>query len=433
MKKITYIAILCLAVLLISCGKQKKQQKEQGQMENTKVSKNLSAKDILGNPDYQAISYGGYRFNTRDKQPSIEDLQQDLKIMHAMGIRVLRTYNVRLAHASNVLKAIKELKQENPSFEMYVMLGAWIDCKNAWTDMPVNHNEEAEYNAEEIQRAADLANQYPDIVKVIAVGNEAMVKWAATYYVQPNVILKWVMHLQKEKKSGKLNKDVWITCSDNFASWGGGDNLYHVPDLEKLYKAVDYVSIHTYPMHDTHYNPVFWGIMPKEKKLKNTKILNNVMKRSLNYAISQYDSVVSYMNSIGVKKPVHIGETGWASVSNGHYGPTGAKATDEYKQALYYNMMRDWSDKNKVSCFYFEAFDEPWKDYHNKLGSENHFGLFTVDGKAKYVLWDEVDKGTFEGLKRGDKAITKTYDGKLSDLLLEVDMPPIKKDIILNH
>ena len=39
---------------------------------------------------------------------------------------------------------------------------------------------------------------------------------------------------------------------------------------------------------------------------------------------------------------------------------------------------------SNMSCFYFEAFDEPWKDAHNKGGSENYFGLFTVDGKAKY-------------------------------------------------
>ena len=431
MKHLSYIAVFFVFVMLTSCGKQK--DKEEKTMKETKAKKSLTAKELLGNPDYQAISYGGYRMRTRDSQPTVSQLKQDLKIMHSMGIRFLRTYNVRLPHAANILKSIHELKQNDPDFEMYVMLGAWIDCKNAWTDLPVNHNEEAEYNADEIERAAELANKYPDIVKVIAVGNEAMVKWAATYYVQPNVILKWVNHLQKMKKEGKLDKDLWITSSDNFASWGGGDNLYHVKDLEKLVKAVDYLSIHTYPMHDTHYNPVFWGVVPKEKNLSNSKVLDNVMKRSLNYAVSQFDSVVSYMNSLGVKKPVHIGETGWASVSNGHYGPTGAKATDEYKQALYYNKMRDWSNENEVSCFYFEAFDEPWKDYHNKLGSENHFGLFTVDGKAKYVLWDEVDKGTFDGLKRGNNKITKTYDGKLSDLLLEVDMPPIKKDILLNH
>ena len=431
MIKLSHIAVFFVVVLLMACGKQK--EKEENQMKEKKDRVSLSAKDILGNPDYRAISYGGYRMKTRDSQPTIPQLKEDLKIMHAMGIRVLRTYNVRLPHAANVLKAIDEMKEKHSDFEMYVMLGAWIDCKNAWTDMPVNHNEEAEYNGDEIKRAMELANQYPDIVKVIAVGNEAMVKWAATYYVQPNVILKWVNYLQNAKAKGELSKDLWITSSDNFASWGGGDTLYHVPDLEKLVKAVDYLSIHTYPMHDTHYNPVFWGVLPKEKKLSNSKILQNVMKRSLNYAVSQYDSVVSYMNSLGVKKPVHIGETGWASVSNGHYGPEGAKATDEYKQALYHDMMRKWSDENKVSCFYFEAFDEPWKDYHNENGSENHFGLFTVDGKAKYVLWDEVDQGVFKGLKRGENEITKTYKGDKSDLLLEVLMPPTKKEILLNH
>lgn len=429
MNKIIPITLFFVIVLMISCGKQKEQKamKEQVSVEN------LSAKDILGNPNYQAISYGGYRHKTRDKQPSIAELKQDLKIMYAMGIRILRTYNVRLPHAANILKAIKELKEEDSSFEMYVMLGAWIDCKNAWTEHPVNHNEESEHNAEEIQTAVDLANMYPDIVKVLAVGNEAMVKWAASYFVQPNVILKWVNHLQNLKKEGELNSNLWVTCSDNFASWGGGDSIYHVPDLEKLYHAVDYVSIHTYPMHDTHYNPVFWGILPKEKKLKNTKILDSVMKRSLNYAVSQYDSVVSYMHSIGVKKPVHIGETGWATFSNGHYGTDGSKATDEYKQSLYYHKMRTWSDQNKVTCFYFEAFDEVWKDEHNKYGSENYFGLFTVDGKAKYALWDKVDANVFEGLKRDNKIISRTYNGELSDLLLDVEMPPVKKDIMLNH
>ena len=44
---------------------------------------------------------------------------------------------------------------------------------------------------------------YPEIVKIIAVGNEAMVNWAWSYYVKPSVILNWVNHLQdlKNKKT----------------------------------------------------------------------------------------------------------------------------------------------------------------------------------------------------------------------------------------
>ena len=81
-----------------------------------------------------------------------------------------------------------------------------------------------------------------------------------------------------------------------------------------------------------------------------------------------------------------------------------------------------------MSCFYFEAFDEPWKDAQNTGGSENYFGLFTVDGKAKYVLWDLVDQGVFDGLTRGGKPITKTSNGNKEALLLEVELPPVKPE-----
>ena len=37
---------------------------------------------------------------------------------------------------------------------------------------------------------------------------------------------------------------------------------------------------------------------------------------------------------------------------------------------------------------------------NNRNGSENHFGLFTVDGKAKYALWKNVDNGDFNGLNK---------------------------------
>ena len=148
----------------------------------TNKQKEVTAKDILGNPDYLAISYGGYREKSREQQPTVAQLKEDLKLLSAMGIKILRTYNVQLPHASNVLKAITQLKEENANFEMYVMLGAWIDCKNAWTDKEPNHDVESAQNEAEIERAVALANQFPDIVKVLAVGNEAMVKWAASYY-----------------------------------------------------------------------------------------------------------------------------------------------------------------------------------------------------------------------------------------------------------
>ncbi len=405
--------IVLMAASLFSCSSK-----------DTPMTKSKAAAEILGNPEYRAISFGGYRGKERAKQPTVPQLKEDLKIMSAMGIKMLRTYNLQLPHAINVLKAIRELKEEDQAFEMYVMLGAWMDCLNAWTDHPDHSIEDATNNESEIQKAVRYANEFPDIVKVIAVGNEAMVHWAASYFVHPSVILKYVNYLQELKKVGKLSPDLWITSSDNFASWGGGESDYHLPELEALINAVDYVSAHTYPFHDTHYNSAYWDSPASDEVgySDHDRVLS-AMQRAAFYAQGQYESVKSYVHGIDPEKPIHIGETGWSSVSVGLYGNNGSFAADEYKQALYHQAMRDWTEAEGISCFYFEAFDEQWKDPNHTDGSENHFGLITLDGKAKFALWEFVDNGDFEGLLRGGNTITKSFEGDTTAMLQTVSAP----------
>ena len=168
MKHIAKIFVLnFLVATLYGCG-QSYQPSQQA---------DIPAAEIFGNADYPAISYGGYREKTRDTVPTVDELKDDMKILAAMGVKILRTYNAsQYPQASRILEAIREIKQADPNFEMYVMLGAWIDCENAWTDFPNHHNEDEDNNSQEIQATVDLANQYPDIVKAIAVGNEAMVQ-----------------------------------------------------------------------------------------------------------------------------------------------------------------------------------------------------------------------------------------------------------------
>lgn len=396
---------------------------------NTKnlVSKEMTAEKLLGNPKYQAICYGGYRTNSRDNEPNVSEVKEDLKILAALDIKIIRTYNLHREEIVNVLKAITELKKENPKFEMYVMLGVWIDCKNAWTEIAPIHDEESQRNTIEIQKAVELSNQYPEIIKIISVGNEAMVKWATSYYVTPVIILKWVNHLQELKKSEQLPKNLWITSSDNYLSWGGGEEQYHTEDLNSLIKAVDYISLHSYPIHDERYFPEIWGIKENEANLSDKMKIDAAMLRARDYAISQYNGVVKYMKSIGVDKPVHIGETGWTTIDNIYYGDKGSKAADEYKAAQYYKLMREWSNKEKITCFYFEAFDENWKDGLNPEGYENHFGLFNLQNQAKFALWDKVDKGIFNGLTRNGKPITKSYNGDENALWQNVKVPRLSK------
>ena len=231
-----------LLAAFVSCG-----EAPSSQAHKPEPMQEKSASQLLGNPAYTAISYGGYRGLSRSEQPTMDQLKEDMRLLHAMGIRFLRTYNVQLPHASNVVKAIAELKESDPAFEMYVMLGAWIDCEGAWTDAPNHAEQDFEANEAEIQRAVALTQQHPDIIKVIAVGNEAMVHWAASYFVAPGVILGWV-NTFRDSSRGELPKELWI-CSDNFASWGGGAEYYNA-DLDSLIRAGLRVDAHlSLPRH----------------------------------------------------------------------------------------------------------------------------------------------------------------------------------------
>ena len=419
MRQITLL-ILSLVFLMLGCFQENKKIKDV----------DITAADILGNPEYLAFSYGGYRENTRAVVPTIKELKDDMKILSAMGIKLLRTYNTQqFGHSDNLLQAIKELKDEDPSFEMYVMLGTWIECEGAWS-ASANHNAgNVENNTAEIEAAVKMAQTYPDIVKIIAVGNEAMVQWAINYFVYPNVILKWVDYLKELRKKGEIPTGIWITSSDNYESWGGGAKSYQTDELVALIKAVDFISLHTYPFHDSHYNPTFWGVPEDEEDLPKLKQIEASMLRAKNYAISQYQSAVDYFKSLGIDKPIHIGETGWATIASSSYGVTGSKAADEYKEKLYYEHMRDWTNDAGMSCFYFEAFDEQWKDQGNALGSENHFGLINLKGEAKFPLWEMVDEGVFDGLTRNGLTITKTYDGDIGKLMKDVLAPPLEREM----
>nr|MBP8238877.1 hypothetical protein [Saprospiraceae bacterium] len=74
--------IFCIGTALFSCSPK------------LQDNSHKTAAEILGNPDYLAISYGSYREKTRDVQATIPQLKEDMKILAAMGIKLLRTYNV---------------------------------------------------------------------------------------------------------------------------------------------------------------------------------------------------------------------------------------------------------------------------------------------------------------------------------------------------
>lgn len=383
---------------------------------------------LLGNNNCPAISYSGHRKNPRsvENTPSVEETREDMKLLAAMGIKLLRTYNTQdFPHAERTLQAIRQLKRAAPGFEMHVMLGAWIQCRNAYKAETDHTVEDADWNGREIEAAIRLANEYPDIVKIIAVGNEAMVTWQA-HFVPASTILKHVKVLKEARRDGRIPAKTMITSSDNWAALGG-EARYRNADLAELMRQMDFVSLHTYAFHDTYYNPALkWAPLPGEEKLTAVEQAARSVERAIALQKAQYKAVGDYLKAIGVEKEIHIGETGWASLDNAHYGEAGTCAAHEYTAKLFYDATMKWTRGSNITCFYFEAFDEPWKS-NGTAGSEGHFGLLTVDGKAKYALWDLVDAGAFKGLSRGGSPIVKTHGGDKAVLLERLKAPAHKK------
>ncbi len=390
----------------------------------------MTAEMLFGDNSTIAFCYGGFRHATRKTAPTIKQLKEDLRILAAMNVSLIRTYNTQqFAQAKDLLTAIEQLKQEDPQFVMYVMLGAWIECQGAWGDAIDHSVENLANNQAEIDAAVQMANEHPDIVKSIAVGNESMVHWATQYYVTPVIVKKWVDHLQSLKRSGDLPASLWITSSDNYESWGGGGAEYRTKELEALVRAVDFVSLHTYPFHETHYLPDTWVVPQDQQSLSIEAKSRLAVDRALDRAKEQFANTRDYVRQISPKKPLHIGETGWASVDGTVYGPKGSRAADEFKAALFYQGMRKWTNSKNIRCFYFEAFDEQWKDARDPQGSENHFGLIRLDGQAKFALWDVVSEGRFDGLTRDGQDITKSYEGSLTALMADVMAPPTSEEM----
>jgi hypothetical protein len=174
-------------------------------------------------------------------------------------------------------------------------------------------------------------------------------------------------------------------------------------------------------------------VLPEEESLPFEAMTEGTMQRAIAYAKKQYSAVAEYMASVGVSKPMHIGETGWASIDETAYGAAGSKAADEFKQKVFYDLLRDWTDSEGISLFYFEAFDEQWKKADSPGDSENHFGLIALNNEVKYTLWGEFDSGAFTGLTRDGQPLRKSFGGDRDALVASAMTPPFRSQMAVRR
>lgn len=304
----------------------------------------MKFKDKLGVEFGNSICYSGYREGQSPIDqtfPTYEQVAQDLKILDE-NWQYLRIYDCS-KHADLVLEVIR---QENLDFK--VMLGADVAAEMNNPDCPweADHPESVlaanrQSNSDQIDRLIVLANEYPDIVFSVSVGNEATVEWS-DHQVSVERLIGFVRRIKKTVKQP-------ITFCENYVPW--------TQKLEPLAAELDFISLHTYPVWEYH-----------------------TIEGALQYTKQNFKSVALHYPD----KPVVITEAGWTTKSNGR-GIEAWNASQEF-QAHYYSQLMDWSNEKKILTFVFEAFDEPWKGSPDPLEPEKHWGIFTVDRKPKLVM-----------------------------------------------
>ena len=73
------------------------------------ISEAVTAVDMIGNPQFKAMSYGGYRSTSRTNGPSISEIKEDLSLLFQTGVRLIRTYNTPVSYTHLTLPTNREV------------------------------------------------------------------------------------------------------------------------------------------------------------------------------------------------------------------------------------------------------------------------------------------------------------------------------------
>ena len=292
----------------------------------------------------RAICYSGYREGQQPggKIPTYEQVKEDLLLLHGHW-KHLRVYDCT-EHTKTLLEVI-----EKESFDFKVMLGAYINAEmnnfncpwdgGVYTEDQLKKN--IVENKEKVDRLIDMANRYPEIANSLSVGNEACVEWT-DHYVHENKVLEYVKQVQEKA-------DQPVTFCENYVPW-----MYK---LEELARTVDFISIHTYPVWEYKH-----------------------INEAIDYTKHNYYSVAEKYPDTAVV----ITEAGWATRSNGRgIEPSNV---NEMHQKVYYEQLMEWTDREKILTYFFEAFDETWKGSTHPAEPEKHWGLFKIDRTPKMAV-----------------------------------------------
>lgn len=307
-----------------------------------------------------AVNYSPYREATNASQLGAEvitlaEIEQDLRLVEAAGFGLIRLFSSK-AFGDKVLSVIR-----NEGLDLKVQLGAYVDDPTKAAGI------EAE-NQSELAETVRLANLYSDIVSAVSVGNETMVSWS-TLSIEPATMARYIAQVRSAVPQP-------VTTNDNWAFWASAP--------ASILATVDFAAVHTYPLLDTFY--VDRGLWDwRQKAVADADRADAMMDAAIVEAQAQFERARAYIErGVDGGLPMVIGETGWTAVDTPG-GPTLPLRAGRVNQKMYFDRLQAWVAQGRASggpqaIFYFQAFDEQWKQ------GDDGWGLFNKDRQARFAL-----------------------------------------------
>jgi exo-beta-1,3-glucanase (GH17 family) len=203
-----------------------------------------------------------------------------------------------------------------------VYLGAWV----GWTNAD---------NEAEIKLAVKRANQYPDTIKALIIGNEVFLRQEQT----PATMHRYLRYAKSHTKTPITYAEVWEFWNKH----------------QETAQYVDFVTVHILPYWED--NPV-----------------------AIDNAVNHASNIMNQLAGT-FKKPILIGETGWPSLGR----QRNESKPSLVNQARYVREFLQMAHQENWQYNIIEAIDQPWKRVlEGTVGG--YWGVYDTTLRAKFSL-----------------------------------------------
>ncbi|QQP89980.1 glycoside hydrolase [Skermanella sp. TT6] len=246
--------------------------------------------------------------------PTPAQIEEDLRLLED-EVMAVRTYTSR--------EGLENVPPLARKYGLKVMQGSWIGPK---TDL----------NEEEVAAQIRLANEYPDVIDRVIVGNEVLLRGDRTV----DQLVDYIRRVKAQVKQPVTYADVW--------EW-----WLKYPQVAD---EVDFITIHLLP---------YWEDVPAGVEGAEERILE------------AYREIHERFPG----KPILVGEVGWPTAGR----TRGPAETGLVNKARFVNLFVRMAEREGFQYNIVEAFDQGWKSANEGTVGAN-WGLFSTDRDRKFSL-----------------------------------------------